>query len=69
MAPPCGCRFRTRCPEVFEPCDRIDPSLQNVGDRHCAACLQHGLIGESDPRHGDVGAAVGAQDGAKNRDP
>jgi peptide/nickel transport system ATP-binding protein/oligopeptide transport system ATP-binding protein len=69
MAPPSGCRFRTRCPEVFEPCDRIDPSLQNVGDRHCAACLQHGLIGESDPRHGDVGAAVGAQDGAKNRDP
>jgi oligopeptide/dipeptide ABC transporter ATP-binding protein len=45
MSPPSGCRFRTRCPEVFDPCDSIDPSLQEIGDGHCAACLRHGLMG------------------------
>ncbi len=43
--PPSGCRFRTRCREVFEPCDRIDPALQQVGDDHRAACLLHGEVG------------------------
>jgi oligopeptide/dipeptide ABC transporter ATP-binding protein len=66
MAPPSGCRFRTRCPEVFEPCDRIDPALQDVGDRHCAACLQHGLIGEPDDRGAHAGAAAAA--GTPDRD-
>jgi oligopeptide/dipeptide ABC transporter ATP-binding protein len=44
--PPSGCRFRTRCPEVFELCDRIDPALQEVGPAHRAACLLHGEVGE-----------------------
>ncbi|MEX1177331.1 MAG: oligopeptide/dipeptide ABC transporter ATP-binding protein [Nitriliruptor sp.] len=43
---PSGCRFRTRCPEVFDACDRIDPHLQRVGDDHVAACLLHGEVGE-----------------------
>ncbi len=43
--PPSGCNFRTRCPEVFEPCDTVDPDLQEVGD-HLAACHLHGVVGE-----------------------
>ena len=33
---PSGCRFRTRCPAVFEPCDRVDPRLQAVGGEQVA---------------------------------
>ncbi|MDX1658386.1 MAG: ATP-binding cassette domain-containing protein [Nitriliruptorales bacterium] len=43
--PPSGCNFRTRCPEVFEPCDTVDPDLQQV-DGHIAACHLHGVVGE-----------------------
>ncbi|MFP4351189.1 MAG: oligopeptide/dipeptide ABC transporter ATP-binding protein, partial [Desulfococcaceae bacterium] len=28
MNPPPGCRFHTRCPERFEPCDQIIPEIQ-----------------------------------------
>jgi oligopeptide/dipeptide ABC transporter ATP-binding protein len=38
LDPPSGCRFRTRCPDVFAPCaDRI-PTLQDVGPDHRVAC-------------------------------
>ncbi len=44
--PPSGCRFRTRCPEAFEDCPRVDPALQPVGGAgHQAACLLHGRVG------------------------
>jgi oligopeptide/dipeptide ABC transporter ATP-binding protein len=46
MDPPSGCRFRTRCPQVFEACGRIDPALQDTGGRHLAACLLHGEVGD-----------------------
>lgn len=37
---PSGCRFRTRCPEVFDLCPQIDPMLRVVnGNDHFAACL------------------------------
>jgi oligopeptide/dipeptide ABC transporter ATP-binding protein len=50
MDPPSGCNFRTRCPDVFEPCDRVDPALQPVGDRgHVAACHLHGVTGTEVP--------------------
>jgi oligopeptide/dipeptide ABC transporter ATP-binding protein len=44
-APPSGCRFRTRCPERFEPCPEVDPSLQDTGGGHLAACHLHGVVG------------------------
>jgi oligopeptide/dipeptide ABC transporter ATP-binding protein len=45
--PPSGCRFRTRCPKVFEPCADHDPVLQEIGDTggHHAACHLHGVTG------------------------
>jgi len=60
LDPPSGCRFRTRCPEVFQACGRIDPDLVRVGDGagggsgaddaadpgHRAACLRHGEVGQ-----------------------
>ena len=44
---PSGCRFRTRCPDVFEPCPDVDPALQPVGSApgHVAACHLHGVVG------------------------
>jgi peptide/nickel transport system ATP-binding protein/oligopeptide transport system ATP-binding protein len=44
---PSGCRFRTRCPDVFEPCPDVDPALQPVGSEpgHVAACHLHGVVG------------------------
>jgi peptide/nickel transport system ATP-binding protein/oligopeptide transport system ATP-binding protein len=45
---PSGCRFRTRCPDVFAPCPDVDPALQPVGSApgHLAACHLHGVAGE-----------------------
>jgi oligopeptide/dipeptide ABC transporter ATP-binding protein len=48
-APPSGCRFRTRCPEVFEPCPLVDPALQDLGGDHGAACHLHGVVGTTVP--------------------
>jgi oligopeptide/dipeptide ABC transporter ATP-binding protein len=50
MDPPSGCRFRTRCPEVFEACGRVDPALQEVAEQHHVACLLHGEVGTEVPR-------------------
>jgi oligopeptide/dipeptide ABC transporter ATP-binding protein len=47
---PSGCRFRTRCPSVFEACPRIDPSLIEVGTDHSAACLLHAHPDEGSAR-------------------
>jgi oligopeptide/dipeptide ABC transporter ATP-binding protein len=44
-APPSGCRFRTRCPDRFEPCPEVDPALQDTGGGHLAACHLHGIVG------------------------
>lgn len=45
LSPPSGCNFRTRCPEVFEPCPVVDPSLQQVGEQ-LVACHLYGVVGE-----------------------
>ena len=44
LDPPSGCSFRTRCPQVFEPCATIDPALQDL-DGHRVACHLHGVAG------------------------
>jgi oligopeptide transport system ATP-binding protein len=36
--PPAGCRFHTRCPHRFEPCDREMPEMKAAGERHFVAC-------------------------------
>jgi oligopeptide/dipeptide ABC transporter ATP-binding protein len=35
---PEGCKFATRCPERFEPCDRIEPELMEVSPGHWVRC-------------------------------
>ncbi|MFB9376636.1 ABC transporter ATP-binding protein [Kineococcus gynurae] len=47
---PSGCRFRTRCPEVFDACAEVDPARQPVGPGRSAACLLHGRQGTPVPR-------------------
>jgi peptide/nickel transport system ATP-binding protein len=38
MAPPSGCRFRTRCPFAQEICAMEEPAMRSFGQRHLAAC-------------------------------
>jgi peptide/nickel transport system ATP-binding protein len=35
---PSGCAFHTRCPEVFAPCDKIDPNFSTIAMDHRARC-------------------------------
>ena len=43
IAPPSGCRFRTRCPYADEICERAEPQMRRVNDDHYVAC-HHPLI-------------------------
>jgi oligopeptide/dipeptide ABC transporter ATP-binding protein len=36
--PPAHCKFHTRCPRRFEPCDQVDPVLKEVAPGHRVAC-------------------------------
>ena len=38
VAPPPGCRFHPRCPEVFAPCATIEPELLALGGGRRVAC-------------------------------
>lgn len=41
ITPPAHCKFHTRCPRRFEPCDQIDPQLGEVAPNHWVACHLH----------------------------
>jgi len=39
--PPSGCYFRTRCPQVFNRCEKEEPPLIDLGGGHFCACHLH----------------------------
>ena len=43
LAPPSGCRFRTRCELATEICERVEPQMRRVGEDQYVAC-HHPLL-------------------------
>jgi oligopeptide transport system ATP-binding protein len=38
VSPPSGCRFHTRCPRKMNRCEREEPPMLELGERHTVAC-------------------------------
>jgi peptide/nickel transport system ATP-binding protein len=63
IAPPSGCRFRTRCPRAEEKCAMEEPPLVPMGDRRYVAC--HFPIGMPPNETVPGPAVVASQSGAE----
>ena len=60
LAPPSGCRFRTRCPRAQDLCAAERPLLREIGPNHLVACHFPEPADEEEP----TGAATGNANGA-----
>ena len=52
VAPPSGCRFRTRCPRAEERCAAEEPQIRQVADGQFVAC-HFPLVGDVAPAAGE----------------
>jgi peptide/nickel transport system ATP-binding protein len=63
LAPPSGCRFRTRCPRAEERCALEEPQMRPVGDDQYVACHFPLVGGVAPPQSSETGVSLTVPDG------